>query len=51
LAEVDSALLQPYFEHMETLLAKPPMRQAFGRLGGRTLIALRRNPVFLLAKV
>src|SRR5580658_8115541 len=40
LDEADSALLQPCFERMETLLSEPPMRQAFGRLGGRTLIAL-----------
>ena len=39
LDEADPALLQPCFERMETLLAEPPMRQAFGRLGGRTLIA------------
>ena len=39
LDEADPALLQPCFERMETLLAEPAMRQAFGRLGGRTLIA------------
>src|ERR1700722_8454556 len=39
LDEADPELLQPCFESMETLLAEPPMRQAFGRLGGRTLIA------------
>jgi hypothetical protein len=27
------------FERMEALQSKPPMRQAFGRLGGRTLVA------------
>jgi hypothetical protein len=26
------------FERMEALQSKPPMRQAFGRLGGRTLV-------------
>ena len=35
LDEADPALLQPCFERLETLLAEPPMRQAFGRLGGR----------------
>lgn len=39
LDEADPALLQPCFERLEKLLAEPPMRQAFGRLGGRTLIA------------
>ena len=40
LDEADPALLQPCLERMEALLSEPPMRQAFGRLGGRTLIAL-----------
>src|SRR5271169_6617704 len=39
LDETDPALLQPCFERMDTLLTGPPLRQAFGRLGGRTLIA------------
>src|SRR5271163_369468 len=39
LDEADPALLQPCFERMETLLTGQPLRQAFGRLGGRTLIA------------
>ncbi len=39
LDEADPELLRPCFERMETLLAAPAMRQAFGRLGGRTLIA------------
>ena len=39
LDEADPALLQPCFERMEALLGEPPMRQAFGQLGGRTLIA------------
>ena len=39
LDEADPTLLQPCFERMETLLAEPAMRQVFGRLGGRTLIA------------
>src|ERR1700683_2420654 len=35
----DPARLQPCFERMEQLLATAPLRQAFGRLGDRTLIA------------
>jgi hypothetical protein len=40
LDEADPGLLLPCFERMETLLAEPAMRQAFGRLGGRTLAEL-----------
>ena len=40
LDEADPALLQPCFERLETLLTDPPMQRAFGRLGGRTLIAV-----------
>lgn len=36
---VDPAHLQPLFERMEAQLEKPAMRQAFRRLGERTLIA------------
>src|SRR5258708_12221713 len=39
LDEADPALLQPCFERLEQLLVEPAMRQAFGRLGARTLIA------------
>ncbi len=39
LDEADPALLQPCFERMETPLGEPPMGQAFGRLGGRILVA------------
>src|ERR1700721_4393998 len=39
LDEADPALLQPCFERVETMLAEPAMRQAFGRLGGGTLVA------------
>jgi hypothetical protein len=39
LDEADPALLQPCFERIETLLTEPAMRQAFGRLSGRTLVA------------
>jgi hypothetical protein len=35
----DPALLQPCFERMEQLLAEPPLRAAFVRLDGRTLLA------------
>ena len=34
----DPALPRPCFERVENLLAEPAMRQAYGRLGGRTLI-------------
>jgi hypothetical protein len=50
LDQADPGLLQPCFERMETLLAEPPPRQAFGRLGGRTLIAWDGTEVFLLTK-
>jgi hypothetical protein len=36
LDEADPALLAPCFERLESLLAEPPLRQAFGRLGGRS---------------
>jgi hypothetical protein len=39
LDEADPALLAPCFARLEALLAEPPLREAFGRLGGRTLIA------------
>jgi len=51
LDEADPALLQPCFERMETLLAGPPMRQAFGRLGGRTLIAWDGTEYFCSQKL
>jgi hypothetical protein len=51
LDEADPALLQPCFERMETLLAGPPMRQAFGRLGGRTLIAWDGTQYFCSQKL
>ncbi len=51
LHEADPTLLRPCFERMETLLAGPALRRAFGRLGGRTLLhRLGWNGVFLLAK-
>jgi hypothetical protein len=51
LDEADPALLQPCFERLETLLAEPPMRQAFGRLGGRTLIAWEGTEFFRSQKL
>jgi len=51
LDEADPALLQPCFERLETLLAEPPMRQAFGRLGGRTLIAWDGTEYFCSQKL
>ena len=47
----DPALLQPCFERMEALLGEPPMRQAFGRLGGRTLIAWDGTEFFCSQKL
>src|ERR1700680_141461 len=46
LDEADPALLQPCFERMERLLAEPAMRQAFGRLRGRTPTARGGDPAF-----
>ena len=51
LDEADPALLQPCFERMEALLSEPPMQQAFGRLGGRTLIALDGTEFFCSQKL
>ena len=51
LDEVDPALLQPCFERMETLLAEPPMRRAFARLGDRTLIAWDGTQYFCSQKL
>src|SRR5450631_21637 len=47
----DPALLQPCFERVEHLLAEPPLRQAFGRLGGRTLIAWDGTEYFCSQKL
>jgi hypothetical protein len=47
----DPALLRPCFERMEALLGEPPMRQAFGRLGGRTLIAWDGTEYFCSQKL
>ena len=47
----DPALLRPCFERVEHLLAQPPLRQAFGRLGGRTLIAWDGTEYFCSQKL
>jgi hypothetical protein len=47
----DPALLRPCFERMEQLLAAPPLRQAFGRLGDRTLIAWDGTEYFCSQKL
>ena len=51
LDEADPALLQPCFERLETLLTKPPMRKAFGRLGERILIAWDGTEYFCSQKL
>jgi hypothetical protein len=51
LDEADPALLLPCFEKVEHLLAKPEMQQAFGRLGGRMLVALDGTEFFCSQKV
>src|SRR6202521_3224082 len=51
LDEADPALLAPCFEHLESLLAEPPLRQAFGRLGGRTLVAWDGTEFFCSQKL
>ena len=47
----DPALLQPCFERMEQLLAAPPLRQAFARLGDRILIAWDGTEYFCSQKL
>src|ERR1700726_2216768 len=47
----DPALLRPCFERMEQLLAAPPLRAAFGRLGERTLIAWDGTEYFCSQKL
>ena len=47
----DPMLLQPCFARVEQLLAEPPLRQAFGRLGGRTLIAWDGTEYFCSQKL
>jgi hypothetical protein len=47
----DPALLAPCFHRTEHLLVEPAMREAFGRLGGRTLIALDGTEYFCSQKI
>jgi hypothetical protein len=47
----DTALLAPCFLRMEQLLQEPALRQSFGRLGGRTLIALDGTEYFCSQKI
>ncbi len=47
----DPALLAPCFARLETLLAEPPMRQAFARLGARTLVAWDGTEYFCSQKI
>jgi len=47
----DPALLAPCFEDTERLLLEPAMREAFGRLDGRTLVALDGTEYFRSQKI
>jgi hypothetical protein len=47
----DPALLAPCFERVEQLLQEPAMREAFGRFGGRTLVALDGTEYFCSQKL
>ena len=47
----DPTLLASCFEDTERLLLEPAMREAFGRLGGRTLIALDGTEYFCSQKI
>src|SRR3979490_2629954 len=47
----DPALLAPCFGHLEALLVEPPLRQAFGRLGGSTLVAWGGTEFFCSQKL
>jgi hypothetical protein len=47
----EPALLAPCFERMEQLLLEPAMGEAFGRLGGRMLIALDGSEYFCSQKI
>jgi hypothetical protein len=51
LDEADPALLAPCFQRTERLLLEPTMREAFGRLGGRTLVALDGTEYFCSQKI
>ena len=47
----DPALLAPCFRRTEELLLEPAMREAFARLGGRTLVALDGTEYFCSQKI
>ncbi len=47
----DPGLLAPCFRRTEELLLEPAMREAFGRLGGRTLVALDGTEYFCSQKI
>jgi hypothetical protein len=51
LDEADPALLASCFQRTEQLLLEPAVRDAFGRLGGRTLIALDGTEYFCSQKI
>ena len=51
LDQADPALLAPCFEQLESVLAEPAPRQAFSRLGGRTLIAWDGTEFFCSQKL
>jgi hypothetical protein len=47
----DPALLAPCFQRTEQLLLEPALRETFGRLGGRALIALDGTEYFCSQKI
>jgi hypothetical protein len=47
----DPALLAPCFQRIEQLLLEPAMREGFGRLGGRTLVAVDGTEYFCSQKI
>jgi hypothetical protein len=47
----DPGLLQPCFARIEQLLAQPALRQAFGRLSGRTVVAWDGTEYFCSQKI
>src|SRR6266581_3375256 len=51
LDDADPVLLLPSFKRVEQLVAEPAVRQTFGRLGGRTLVALDGTEYFRSEKV
>jgi hypothetical protein len=51
LDEADPARLAPCFQRLEGLLAEPPMREAFGRLDGRTFVAWDGTEFFCSQKI